>query len=157
MHPLFSFSLIPFDKLSKYLKRHSHKYYREHLPGLPNDVPLLSPSFAVSHGHACQKQATSPQNVGDANEVPLARDTVPSFPATAELTPTAITSGFTRPSAVLPTEEKSAFTRFFIHSTHSNDILRISRRSQLLPSTATGIAGTAHHYQSFIGSHRSRM
>jgi hypothetical protein len=68
--------------------------------------------FAVSHGHACQKQATSPQNVGDANEVPLARDTVPSFPATAELTPTAITSGFTRPSAVLPTDEKSAFTKF---------------------------------------------
>ena len=52
--------------------------------------------------------------IGDANEVPLPLDTLPSVPVTTELTPIAITSGFTRPSEAFPTEENSAFFRPFV-------------------------------------------
>ena len=64
--------------------------------------------FAVSFGQACHRQAIIPHIIGEEKEVPLARRRLPSVPITSEFRPTATTSGFTRPSAVFPTEENGA-------------------------------------------------
>ena len=52
--------------------------------------------------------------IGEENEVPLALLNTPSVPITSEPKPTAITSGFTRPSAVFPIEEKGASSPFLL-------------------------------------------
>ena len=69
-------------------------------------------SFAVSSGQACHRQATIPHIIGEEKEVPLAWRKLPSVPITSEPRPTATTSGFTRPSAVFPTEENGARTPY---------------------------------------------
>lgn len=70
-------------------------------------------SLAVNFGQACHRQATIPHMIGEEKEVPLARRRLPSVPTISALRPTATTSGFTRPSAVLPTEENGA-SNFFL-------------------------------------------
>ena len=73
--------------------------------GKGTDYPLTIGSNSFIPGFEEQLVGAT---IGEEKEVPLARRRLPSVPITSEFRPTATTSGFTRPSAVFPTEENGA-------------------------------------------------
>ena len=67
-------------------------------------------SMALMWGNACHRQATRPVTTGVEKEVPMSRTMVPRPEMSVAGEPMAMTSGFTRPSCVGPTDEKGAFS-----------------------------------------------